>query len=156
MFLGKSNSQVFGGKVIIGKVHVFLEFTRSMGTCSKKEGRGWISSWLSFDPMSLNLSKGKWKDCKGNNIKGGGCSSGCLSRSEKFELNTTEKNPCEAGDQTHERAVSRFNCSQTKFVAIILVLLDFFMQFFAWTIFRLKFLTFCPQKLDKQVAPSGH
>ena len=48
------------------------------------------------------------------------------------------------------------NCSQTNFVAIILVLSVFFMRFFAWPIFRLTLLTFRPQKRDKQVAPSGH
>ena len=47
-----------------------------------------------------------------------------------------------------------FNCSQTKFLAIILVLSVFFMRFFAWPIFRLTLLTFRPQKRDKQVAPN--
>ena len=41
-----------------------------------------------------------------------------------------------------------FNCSQTKFVAVILVLSVFFMRFFAWPIFRLTILTFSPQKRD--------
>ena len=42
------------------------------------------------------------------------------------------------------------NCSQTKFVAIILVLsVFFFMRFFAWQIFRLTLLTFRPQKRDE-------
>ena len=49
-----------------------------------------------------------------------------------------------------------FNCSQTKFVAIILVLVVSFMRFFAWPIFGLTHLTFRPQKRDKLVAPSGH
>ena len=49
-----------------------------------------------------------------------------------------------------------FNCSQTKFVAIILVLSVFFYAIFRLTNFRLIFLTFRPQKRDKQVAPSAH
>ena len=47
-------------------------------------------------------------------------------------------------------------CSRMQFVAIILVLSVFFMQFFAWPIFRLTHLTFRPQKGAKQVVPSGH
>ena len=50
---------------------------------------------------------------------------------------------------------SVFNCSQTKFVAIILVLSFFFMQISAGPNLRLTHLTFCPQKRFKQVAPSG-
>ena len=51
---------------------------------------------------------------------------------------------------------SFFNCSQTKFLAIIWVLSVFFYAIFGLPIFRLKHLTFRPQKRDKQVAPSGH
>ena len=47
---------------------------------------------------------------------------------------------------------SIINCSQIKFVAIILVLWSS-MRFF---IFRLTLLTVRPQKRDKQVAPGGH
>ena len=43
------------------------------------------------------------------------------------------------------------NCSQTKFVAIVLVLSVFY-AIFRLPIFRLTLLTFRPQKLDKQVA----
>ena len=50
--------------------------------------------------------------------------------------------------------ITIFNCSQTKFVAIILVLSAFFMRFFVWPIFRLTLLTCCPQRRDKQVAHS--
>ena len=49
-----------------------------------------------------------------------------------------------------------FICSQKNFVAIILVLSVFFMQFFARPNFRLTHLTFRPQERDKQVAPSEH
>ena len=42
------------------------------------------------------------------------------------------------------------NFSQTKFVAIILVMLVFFMRFLAWPIFFLTHFTFRPQKRDKQ------
>ena len=48
------------------------------------------------------------------------------------------------------------NCSQTKFVAIILVLSVFFYAIFRLTNFSSDALTFRPQKRDKQVAPSGH
>ena len=45
------------------------------------------------------------------------------------------------------------NCSQTNFVAIILVLSVFFYAIFRLTDFLSD--TFRPQKWDKQVAPSG-
>ena len=48
-----------------------------------------------------------------------------------------------------------FNCSQTKFVAIILVLLVF-MQFVAWKIFHLTLLTIRPQRRYKQVTAIVH
>ena len=48
-----------------------------------------------------------------------------------------------------------FNCSQTKFVAIVLFLFVFLMQFYAWPFFRLTHLTFRLRKRDKQIAPSG-
>ena len=51
---------------------------------------------------------------------------------------------------------SVINCSQTKFVAIILVLSVSFMRFFARPIFRLRLLTFRPQQRSIKVAPSGH
>ena len=49
-----------------------------------------------------------------------------------------------------------FNCSQIKFVAIILVLSVFLMPNFARPIFRLTSLTFRPQKQVKQVALFGY
>ena len=49
-----------------------------------------------------------------------------------------------------------FNCSQIKFVAIILVLSVFLMPNFARQIFHLTSLTFGPQKQDKQVALIGY
>ena len=48
------------------------------------------------------------------------------------------------------------NYSQTKFVAIILVLWSFLMQIFALPIFRLTLIIFRPQNWDKQVKPSRH
>ena len=48
------------------------------------------------------------------------------------------------------------NCSQTKFVAILLVLLVFFYAIFRLTDFSSDAFDFRPQKRDKQVAPSGH
>ena len=48
------------------------------------------------------------------------------------------------------------NCSQTKFIAIIIVLSVFFYAIFRLTDFSSDALTFRPQKRDKQVAPSGH
>ena len=49
-----------------------------------------------------------------------------------------------------------FNCSQTQFVAIILVLWSSLWVFFARPIFRLTHLTFRPHKRDKQVALGDH
>ena len=49
-----------------------------------------------------------------------------------------------------------FNCSQTKLVAIILVPLAFFKCGSSLDRFFVTHLNFCPQKRDKQVAPSGH
>ena len=50
---------------------------------------------------------------------------------------------------------STTNCSQTKLVSIILILLVL-IKFFAGPLFRLTHLTFDPQKQDKQEASSWH
>ena len=47
------------------------------------------------------------------------------------------------------------NCSQTKFLAIMLVLLIFFMRFFAWPIFHLTHLTFRHQDEIIRWRPAG-
>ena len=47
-------------------------------------------------------------------------------------------------------------CSQTKFVAIILVLSGFFYGIFRLTDFASDAFDFSSSKQDKQVAPSGH
>ena len=48
-----------------------------------------------------------------------------------------------------------FNCSQTQFIAIMLVP-SFFNAIFRFTSFVPTLLTFCYQKRDKQVNPRGH
>ena len=52
--------------------------------------------------------------------------------------------------------LSVFNCSQTKFVAIILVFGLFVMRFFWLTDFSTDLFDFCPQKRDEKVAVGGH
>ena len=49
-----------------------------------------------------------------------------------------------------------FNCFQTKFVAILIVLLVFFLAIFRLTDFSSDAFDFFPRKRDKQAAPYGH